>query len=149
MRWVLGDKAVSGPCRAGLAPRAAALTRALLRSAELAAAVKRGDRNAGTVRRKVAARTGVVAEAPEYDSSRIIGLREGLGVSQPVFADIVGVKPITVKAWEQGNKVPSGAARRLLQVLETQPQAVMRGARMREAGGAAAARAGGAKRSAA
>lgn len=104
----------------------------LLRSAEQAVAVKAGKQDAGhVVRRKLTSRKVQVDEAPQFEPERIIGLRERLGVSQPVFADVVGVKSVTVKAWEQGQKVPSGAARRLLQVLEAQPNAVMKAARVK------------------
>jgi DNA-binding transcriptional regulator YiaG len=107
----------------------------LLRSAEQAVAFKAGEQDAGhVVRRKLTSRKVLVDEAPQFKPERIIGLRERLGVSQPVFADVVGVKPVTVKAWEQGQKVPSGAARRLLQVLEAQPSAVMKAARVKSVG---------------
>ena len=103
----------------------------LLRGAEQAAAIKRGDEEPARItRRKVTAREAVVKEAPRYDSARILGLRKGLGVSQPVFAGMVGVRPVTVKAWERGQKEPSGAARRLLQVLETHPDAVIAAAQV-------------------
>jgi putative transcriptional regulator len=101
----------------------------LLRSAEQAEA---GKQDAGrVVRRKLTSRKVLVDVVPQFEPERIVGIRERLGVSQPVFADVVGVKPVTVKAWEQGQKVPSGAARRLLQVLEFQPDAVMKAARVK------------------
>jgi putative transcriptional regulator len=105
----------------------------LLRSAEQAVAIKAGKQDAAghVVRRKLTSRKVLVDEVPQFEPERIVEIRERLGVSQPVFADVVGVKPVTVKAWEQGQKVPSGAARRLLQVLELQPNAVMKAARVK------------------
>jgi len=43
-------------------------------------------------------------------------------VSQPVFASLLSVTASTVRAWEQGQKTPSGAARRLLEVAEIAPE---------------------------
>lgn len=39
-------------------------------------------------------------------------------VSQPIFAKYLNVSPSTVKSWEGGEKKPSGAALRLLRVIE-------------------------------
>jgi putative transcriptional regulator len=47
--------------------------------------------------------------------------KEVFGVSQPVFASLLSVTSSTVKAWEQGLKTPSGAASRLLEVAEIDP----------------------------
>lgn len=107
----------------------------LLRSAEQAAAIKRGVAEpALVVKRKITARKVTVAEAPRYDPARIMGLRKSLAVSQAIFAGMVGVRPVTVKAWEQGQKEPNGSARRLLQILETRPAAVVEAAGLKEAG---------------
>lgn len=43
-------------------------------------------------------------------------------VSQPVFASYLSVKVSTIRAWEQGLKSPSGAARRLLEVAALEPK---------------------------
>lgn len=47
--------------------------------------------------------------------------RRKFGVSQPVFASLLSVTASTVRAWEQGQKTPSGAARRLLEVADIEP----------------------------
>ena len=39
-------------------------------------------------------------------------------ISQPVFALFLNVSPSTVKKWETGEKIPSGVALRLLNVVE-------------------------------
>lgn len=60
---------------------------------------------------------------PNLSKKKIKTLREDvLGVSQPLFARILGVSPAAVKAWEQGNKKPSGTARRLMQLFERDPE---------------------------
>lgn len=59
---------------------------------------------------------------PVLSKKRIKDLRENiLHVSQPVFASILGVSADAVKSWEQGNKRPSGTARRVMQLLEVDP----------------------------
>lgn len=49
---------------------------------------------------------------------KAIRLREK--VSQPVFAFYLNVSPSTIKKWETGEKSPSGAALRLLNIIELQ-----------------------------
>ena len=46
-------------------------------------------------------------------------LEETMRMSQTESAALLNVKAPTVRAWEQGLKVPSGAVSRLLQALET------------------------------
>lgn len=52
--------------------------------------------------------------------------KQRFGVSQPVFASLLSVTASTVRAWEQGQKSPSGAARRLLEVAAMAPDIFMR-----------------------
>lgn len=52
---------------------------------------------------------------------QVKGLRVKVGVSQPVFAALLGVSPQTVKAWEQGTKHPTSSARRLLSEIIIDP----------------------------
>ncbi len=54
---------------------------------------------------------------PKWSSKKVKKLRtETYHMSQPQFAAPLNVKPPTVRAWEQGQKTPSGAASRLLEV---------------------------------
>jgi putative transcriptional regulator len=60
----------------------------------------------------------VPGPAPKWTSAGIRRLRkEVYGMSQPLFAALLNVTPSTVRSWEQGQKTPSGAAARLLQLL--------------------------------
>ncbi len=70
----------------------------------------------------------IVPDAPPHLSkSQIKEIREEtLHVSQPIFASFLGVTPAAVKAWEQGLKKPSGAARRLMQIIAQDPQLIRR-----------------------
>lgn len=61
---------------------------------------------------------GLLGPAPTYSSKEIVRLRERFKVSQGVFAAILNVSTSTVQKWEQGQKEPSTAACRLLQVVK-------------------------------
>lgn len=49
-------------------------------------------------------------------------IREGTGLSQPRFAELLGVSVRTLQEWEQGRRVPSGAARTLLLIAAKNPR---------------------------
>jgi putative transcriptional regulator len=51
-------------------------------------------------------------------------IRERTGLSQSRFAALLGVSVRTLQEWEQGRRVPSGAARTLLLIAEKNPQAL-------------------------
>lgn len=53
-------------------------------------------------------------------------IRAASKVSQAVFAHFLNVKPITVAAWEQGNKKPSGAAVKILDLVERKGLDILR-----------------------
>ena len=53
-------------------------------------------------------------------------LRHRLGMSQAAFAARFGVELRTVQNWEQGQRRPEGPARVLLQVIDREPDAVLR-----------------------
>ena len=59
----------------------------------------------------------------------ITHLREKLGLSQDRFAALFGLSSRTVRNWEQGVRHPEGPARILLQVIDREPEAVMRALR--------------------
>jgi putative transcriptional regulator len=57
--------------------------------------------------------------------SPAIEARRKTGLSQSQFAKLIGVSVRTLQGWEQGRKEPSGAARTLLAIASTNPQAVL------------------------
>jgi putative transcriptional regulator len=94
----------------------------LIQSARDALAHARGDTAKGRVR--VRARiTDPPTPPPTYDADAIRSLRMRLGLSQRAFAGALNVSDKTVKAWEQGVNTPSGPALRLLQIVESRPEA--------------------------
>lgn len=56
--------------------------------------------------------------APHWKPSEIRKLRKSVySFSQAEFALLLNVKVPTVRSWEQGQKLPSGSAARLLEIL--------------------------------
>ena len=51
--------------------------------------------------------------------------REKTGLSHARFAQLLGVSVRTLQDWEQGRRVPSGAARTLLTIAARNPQALL------------------------
>ena len=51
---------------------------------------------------------------------------ETLGVSQAVFARLIGVSPKLVEAWESGRNIPSRPVCRLFEIIERDPQEFLR-----------------------
>ena len=87
---------------------------AILSGLEDAAAHSKGNRRAAHVHRVIVRDVDVAA------------LRERLGLTQEQFAKAFGVTAATVRNWEQGRREPKGPARVLLNVIEREPEAVLR-----------------------
>ncbi len=64
---------------------------------------------------------------PSYTADTIRSLRERLHVSQGVFAAYLNASVSTVQKWERGEKKPSGAALRLLSVIDRKGLEVLAG----------------------
>ena len=69
-------------------------------------------------------KTTAVVHIPEQINVRRI--RKKLNMSQAVFADYFGVNLRTIQDWEQGRRVPTGASRNFLFVIDQEPDAVRR-----------------------
>lgn len=59
-----------------------------------------------------------IAKPEPMTSAAILKLRRRHHLSQPVFASFLNVSASTVEKWESGDKKPSGAATRLLSIVE-------------------------------
>jgi len=56
----------------------------------------------------------------------VAGLRQRMGLTQEQFAARFGFSVATLRHWERGDRKPQGAALVLLNVIEREPNAVMR-----------------------
>jgi DNA-binding transcriptional regulator YiaG len=63
---------------------------------------------------RLTVRTIEVAEASRHNAASVRAIRKSLNVSQAVVAQLAGVSPALVRAWELGTRVPAPIARRLL-----------------------------------
>jgi putative transcriptional regulator len=62
---------------------------------------------------------------PAIDAKELTSLRQKSGMSQAVFARLLNVSPKTVQSWEQGQRRPSQAALRLIQVYRHDPACLL------------------------
>ena len=58
---------------------------------------------------------------PNFGSKKIKDFRTRFNLTQDLLAHLLGVKPSAVKHWEQGIRKPSASVRRLLQIIEVEP----------------------------
>jgi putative transcriptional regulator len=84
----------------------------LLKSVKEAGAIVRGERTAS---RKFT-----------IDASSIKELRSQTRLSQPNFADLLGVEVSTLRNWEQGRREPTGPAKALLRAIRNDPEHVLK-----------------------
>ena len=61
-----------------------------------------------------------------YEAEEIKKIRNKTGMSQKTFASYMGVSDKTVEAWEAGTNHPSGAASRILNMMEMDKDLVVR-----------------------
>lgn len=93
--------------------------------AEIIADLKQmhADLQAGvSLREKYTFRSACVVPDPgNYQAADVLATRELVGVSQPVFAQMLGVSPALVRAWEIGQRKPAPIARRMLDLIRADP----------------------------
>jgi len=63
----------------------------------------------------------VIPKPSLYSPARVRAVRELIGASQEVFAQLLAVSPMTIRSWEQGSRHPSPIARRFLDEIEMAP----------------------------
>ena len=71
-----------------------------------------------TKKKKLPRRMVTVVPVKEYTAEEVKKIRNSTGMSQKTFASYLGVSDKTVEAWEAGTNHPSGAASRLLSMME-------------------------------
>ena len=68
--------------------------------------------------RKLPRRVVSIVPVKDYTSLEVKEIRKNTGMSQKLFASYIGVSTKTVEAWEAGINHPSGAASRILSMME-------------------------------
>lgn len=66
------------------------------------------------------------ARVIEFPEPEVRLIREKVGLSQNRFAMLIGVSKRTLENWEQGRRHPSGPAKALLRILDTDPERAIR-----------------------
>lgn len=84
--------------------------------------LKKSIRQAGQIARGSRA----PARRFEFTPSRIQTVREKAKLSQPEFAQLLGVSVRTLQNWEQARRKPTGPAKALLRIVELEPAAALR-----------------------
>ena len=67
-----------------------------------------------------------IAPPPEVSADEVKELRQSLHMTQRTFAALMGVSNKTVEAWEAGTNHPSGAASRILNMMEIDKDLIKR-----------------------
>lgn len=80
----------------------------LMASAKEAVEIHQGKREASRVTR--------------YALPDVKAIRARTNMKQDDFASVIGVSSALVQAWEQGRRSPSGAALKLLRIIERKPE---------------------------
>ena len=70
---------------------------------------------------KARSRTMSVDPVLKFEASEIKTIRTELGMTQYLFAGLMGVSTKTVEAWESGRNIPNGPASRILSMLQADP----------------------------
>lgn len=85
---------------------------------ELMKSLEEAVRDAESNEKKLQRRIVTIVPVKEYQSEEIKKIRHSTGLSQKLFASYLGVSNKTVEAWERGINQPSGAASRMLHMME-------------------------------
>jgi DNA-binding transcriptional regulator YiaG len=75
---------------------------------------------------RLTAQTSSIKQPAPYACREVKQLRESLGASQTVFAELLGVSKSLVEHWESGVRVPSLIARRLMDSIRADPELFLR-----------------------
>lgn len=74
--------------------------------------------------KKLPRRVVTVLPVKEYQAEEVKAIRNKTGLSQKLFAGYMGVSDKMVEAWESGKNHPSGAASRILNMMEMDEELV-------------------------
>ncbi len=80
--------------------------------------IEGSDETKSIKKRRISRKKITVLPVKKYDAAQIKAIRNQTGMSQRLFASYMGVSTKTVEAWEAGINHPSGAASRILNMME-------------------------------
>ncbi len=75
---------------------------------------------------KLTMKTVEIPDPPHFSAAAVHELRDRLGLSQGLFAKLLGVSRKLVEAWEAGTRPPSPMACRLLEAIARKPSLYVR-----------------------
>jgi putative transcriptional regulator len=75
---------------------------------------------------KLTMKTVEIPDPPHFHAAAVHKLRDRIGLSQAVFAKLVGVSRKLVEAWEAGTRTPSPMACRLMDAMARHPSLFVR-----------------------
>ena len=75
---------------------------------------------------KLTMKTIEIPDPPHFSAAAVHKLRDQLGLSQALFAKLLGVSRKLVEAWEAGTRTPSPMACRLLDAIARRPSLYVR-----------------------
>ena len=90
----------------------------LVEALQQAIAFENGDTSMGRIRY---VKVPDIEPVQEFSKEKIKELRQKVNLPQKYFAELVGVTPRTVEAWEVGTRKPTGTAKRLFQLMDNDP----------------------------
>lgn len=100
------------------------LFKELIGSVREAGKIARGESKPKQVHAYAASRVRVLRE--RFKPSKIVHLRHRLKMSQSEFANVMLIPKATLQSWEQGRRSPDGPALVLIQVMNKNPEAVVK-----------------------
>ena len=80
--------------------------------------LKEAVEDVNSTEKKLSRKIVTIVPVKKYTSEQVRSIRKKNCMSQKAFAGYLGVSPKTVEAWEAGTNHPSGAASRLLNMME-------------------------------
>jgi putative transcriptional regulator len=75
---------------------------------------------------KLTMKTMEIPDPPRFTAAAIHKLRDRLGLSQGLFAKLLGISHKLVEAWEAGTRMPTPMACRLLDAIARNPSFFLR-----------------------
>lgn len=64
------------------------------------------------------------ARVTKIEPNDVVQARQKTGLSQAQFAEALSISKRTLQEWEQGRRIPSGAARALIRIAKRHPEVV-------------------------